>query len=167
MLVSRTDKDRPYRIKCLDETLDREEQHDHRPTYMTCITHTEPSERYARVESDDGSYRGFQLVPYDKPVGFKVAVHHPCDIEQNSPSNHWRWRQAWQTPRCEYSLPFHEARWHKAVPGWYRAHRYHNPMRRETRDVLRNAARDYNTYGETDIITDDRQGRHSCHYDWW
>ena len=52
------------------------------------------------------------------------------------------------------------------VPKWYVDHRYHNPMRRDARDTLRNALKDYNANGDTDIEATSRQGRSSAQWDW-
>ena len=53
------------------------------------------------------------------------------------------------------------------VPTWYCRETYHRPQRREMRDVLNDARRDYNANGETDIEPINRQARNEAHWSWW
>lgn len=68
-----------------------------------------------------------------------------------------------------YWRPYHPNRpiyWNKVPPRWYVLHRYHNPQRVHKRDTLREALKDYNANGNTEIETVDRQGRNSAQWDW-
>lgn len=53
------------------------------------------------------------------------------------------------------------------VPTWYCRETYHRPQRREMRDVLNDARRDYNANGDTEIEPVNRQARNEAHWSWW
>lgn len=98
--------------------------------------------------------------------------HHPrwrapnddgvCDLGPTPQARKERWSRS-----CSYSLPFHEARWHTAPPGWYVNHVFHAPERVRTRDVLREAAKEWNATHATDLEPEERQARHSARGMWW
>lgn len=150
--MSRTDKDRPYRVKVMDPTLSRNEEHDHLPETRFCVT------GFKTVVT---SYPGWDA-SREVRVGYRHAYDAVCDIDDFNGE-----RRDWRSHHCGYSLPWHEARYRSSPPAWYRRAVYHAPERTNARDVLRAATKDWNANGDTDIEPVSRQTRNSAAWLWW
>ena len=124
--MSKTDKDRPYWVRCNDSTERRRIRHYHhdwrRKEELECDL-IDPAPRAARASS-------------------------------------------YVSRRCHYEPAVWTLRdmFGKTVPKWYVDHVYHNPLRRDARDVLREAAKEWNATGDTDLEPVNRQGRGSAQW---
>lgn len=153
--MSKTDKDRPYRIKVMDETLDREVHHNHIPRYVMCVTGERVVESRYRLWGADV----VRISHHTVKTGFKRAYPRECVIDQN---------KSWHDADCGYSLPFHEARWHESPPREFIHHVWTGRERVRERDGLNNLRREYNAHGELeDGDFENRQARHSAHWLYW
>lgn len=76
----------------------------------------------------------------------------------------WTWC-AWErrSERKHYSNRYHI----KNVPKWYVDHVYHNPMRRDNRDMGRRAVAEYRATGDIDAEFEVRQARNDAKWYWW
>ena len=150
--MSRTDKDRPYRIRSVDETYGLVEYHDHREVHVRCITGEHEVTEIRRSPWNDSGLIEYTRTERTHYNGSRPAV---CDIDKPDTR-----RYVWSNNNC-YRDNFHGGKrtiyynyMCASPPAWFVKHIYHSPMRRDSRDVLRNAARDYNTYGDTDLDED-------------
>lgn len=88
---------------------------------------------------------------------------HRCDIDDRH-SHGWR-------GACTY-YPLDRHHWRQSYGNLHMRERvnigYYSPERAHVRDVLRDAVRDFNAYGETDVEPVGRQHRHA-HWGsgWW
>lgn len=62
----------------------------------------------------------------------------------------------------EYDLP-----WGPHPPKWFHDHQYFNRVRRDARDVLRAAAKEYRGAGDTDLEPVPEQARGQAIWYWW
>lgn len=79
-------------------------------------------------------------------------------------------REAMPPATCEHRIVrgyVHVARvYGDAPPPWFRR-QFETTARADTRTALRNAARDYNTNGDTDIEPEPTRHRHNAGWYWW
>ncbi len=147
--MSRTNKDRPHWVKTNDPLENRYEHHDHRPRVVRCIT----GER--EVTETRGGYFGTSTYTRTRieRTFYSGSIPVECDLEPATIN--WRWKPKGQRfrQRCTYEVygPNYKRYWSGHAPKWYIDCVYHNPMRRDARDVLREAVKEYNATGETDL----------------
>jgi len=77
-------------------------------------------------------------------VPWTNGTHYDCDIDEFVKGRKANWHKT-----CDYVLPHNE--YGDSVPKWYVDYIYHNPSRRDARDSLRAASKDWNANGDTDI----------------
>ncbi len=197
--MSRTDKDRPYRIR---EFFGGEVKHDHRNGECVIETFTDAKAGYlgryhysrcnkrSRVPDDcPGAGWGWgqcriatkaysELDIYERlrysrdPSRFKCDTQHTKFVyDPDAPCTGCDDIEARRRVTCEYTMPADKRAYYRYAsppPAWFVKHVYHSPMRRDARDVLRGAARDYNTYGETDADEGlECLHQHSAKWLWW
>lgn len=86
-----------------------------------------------------------------------------CDIDQHDAQGYNERHDG----HCGYQLDLHKGcRYHSSPPGWLVDHLYHEPMRRDARDVLREAAKEWNGSGDTEREPLSPQNRHDAHWHW-
>lgn len=144
--MSRTDKDRPYRVKVTDSTLPLIEHHTHHAHYAWSDRHPEAGCWSTKVE------HGCDLPDLDDPSAAEHATsagRHACCTRDVA------WWSAWRSWRSH------------GVPRWYRQHTWYEPERARERDVLREAAKEYNGSGDLDgYDLPNHQHRHRGRW-WW
>lgn len=157
--MSRTDKDRPYRIKIQDETLARRERHDHRPRVVACITDEEKVTERRRhwLHRDIETTR-----TYTKRTYYNGSIPVECDIDV--PDDYSRRR--WGVNRCGYELSGEPKYWHTTAPREFR-NSLTRTNRRKVKHAAHEAARDYNENGDTDIEPLDKYAPRSAAWLYW
>lgn len=159
--MSRTDKDRPYRVKVQDETYARDEDHDHRPKRGAyCVTHIEQvtETHYSWL------FKEHRTRTYTVRRGYYHYAEPTCDLGEFPGQGKW---YRWYNTQCGWSLPRHEARYYSTVPKWYVDHTWNNPERVRVRDRLREAAKSYNAGEELDDYDfPNHQHRHRARWLW-
>lgn len=81
-----------------------------------------------------------------------------CDLYDDHRNDRWQRRN-----NCGWTLPYCFG----GVPSAYVSLVYHWPQRRQERDACRDAMRDWNANGDTDIEPEPRQARNSARWMWW
>ena len=220
--MSRTDKDRPYRLREYD---DGYIDHDHRsgecrvesreqalmPTWRHMTRHYRNCKKYEIVAKPCRGAVLSDIIVGRWGAGYKRgACGHACRsletkrMHVSDPTTYWLERVRFfnrygndrvrffcaegvhdervyhadwpcvcdDTPpgsTCDYRLSRADGGGYciGGVPTWYCRETYHRPQRREMRDVLNSARRDYNANGDTDIEPVNRQARNSAHWSWW
>jgi hypothetical protein len=158
--MSRTDKDRPYRIKVQDSTYFRDEDHDHRPSRRFCITGTvEQSRTYYNWKTKEPITR-----TWTERLGYYHYYPPACDLgDFPGEGKYYRWHNT----HCGYSLPSYVARYHSTVPKWYVDHVWNNAERVRERSRLREAAKEWNANGDLDDYDfPNLQHRHRAKWLW-
>ncbi len=156
--MSRTDKDRPYWVKTNDPHENRYIWHDHRPRVIRCIS----GEREVEWTSYDymtGKYR--VAGTRTERTFYRGSIPVECDLAPTPKSKRER-----RGARCSYEVlgPDYRKYWQGSPPKWWADMMNHNPMRRDSRDVLREVVKEYNSNGECDdpeLYTPHR------HTGWW
>lgn len=104
---------------------------------------------------------------------YAAGKRHFCDREHTRRVYHPEWPCTCDdTPpaaTCDYRLSRADGGGYcqGGVPTWYCRETYHRPQRREARDVLNAARRDYNANGDTEIEPVNRQARNEARWAWW
>ena len=93
------------------------------------------------------------LVDYDRRWT-RYAPTEPCDVD-TGPNT---------LCRRYFTNIVHDI--HTSVPSWFIDHHWTSLDRTRARDECRDAMRDYNTYGETDIVPTTDNHRHDA-LSWW
>jgi len=137
--MSRTDKDRPYRVRAADP---------HQPG------------RYARHASYRYYWQGSSCMGADCDLP---------DFHDRRPTATWHQRNTGvPSPDCTWELEhWVTSPYGGSSPKWFTDHVWHNPERRRERDELRAARREYNAHGDLEGFDfANFQGRHSATWNW-
>lgn len=93
--------------------------------------------------------------------GGRFGIWINCDFHLPRPRNRREERERF----CGYVLHGHSKYWAgSSVPKSFIDSKYNNPMRREARDVLREAAKEWNAIGDTDLEPSRGGPRNAA---WW
>ena len=125
--MSRTDKDRPYRVRVADTTLRAYEDHTHHSHYA-----------WRRSHLDMPRWGGM--------------VEHACDLPERSAAAEHPSSAGWTC--CDYDLAWWaDGRYRSNAhpPRWFINHIWHAPERTRARDTLREVVKEYNGEGEIDF----------------
>jgi hypothetical protein len=90
----------------------------------------------------------------DRYAWGRLRAAEPCDLDSGPHTN------------CRRSFINNRYDSHISVPGWYIAHHWTRPDRGGSRAECRDALRDYNANGDTDVIVRAEDHRHTALW-WW
>lgn len=102
--------------------------------------------------------------PYWVKCEWYKAIHHylcdlrDCDLPQEPV------RRKPIISRCYWKPDWYYHNWRVSVPKWYRDHIWINSKRRQLRDQLISAKKEYNSTKDTNVIPNIDQHRHCA---WW